>query len=114
MVLATKKSPGHNISPDNFNMIVRIVRMDLLPEKVDDFIEIFDRTKDAIRNAQGCSHLELLRDVDHETVFTTLSHWTDKSSLEAYRNSELFKNVWVRVKPLFKKPTEAFSLEKLE
>jgi len=88
--------------------------MDLLPEKVDDFIEIFDRTKEAIRNTQGCSHLELLRDADNEHVFSTLSHWADKSSLEAYRNSELFKNVWARVKPLFKKPTEAFSLEKFK
>jgi quinol monooxygenase YgiN len=86
--------------------------MDLIPDKVDDFVEIFDRTKEAIRNAQGCSHLELLRDVDKENVFTTLSYWDNKSSLEAYRNSELFKNVWARVKPLFSKPTEAFSLEK--
>lgn len=93
-------------------MIIRIVRMHIIPEKVDDFLEIFDRTKEAIRNAQGCAHLELLRDVDHENIFTTISHWPDKAHLEAYRNSELFKNVWTRVKPLFNKSTEAFSLEK--
>jgi len=93
-------------------MLIRIVRMHIIPEKVDEFVEIFERTKEAIRNVKGCTHLELLRDAEHKSIFTTLSHWNDKSYLEAYRNSDLFKNVWSRVKPLFNHQTEAFSLEK--
>ena len=91
-------------------MIIRVVRMHIIPEKVDEFLEIFVRTKDAIRNVEGCLHLELLRDGEHNNNFTTLSHWNNISDLESYRNSELFKNVWTRVKPLFGKPAEAFSL----
>ncbi|HEX5170870.1 MAG TPA: antibiotic biosynthesis monooxygenase family protein [Cyclobacteriaceae bacterium] len=93
-------------------MIVRIVRMTIVPGMADEFVEIFTRTKDAIRNVEGCSHLELLRDADHENVFTTLSHWHSVNDLDNYRNSDLFKNVWVRVKPLFARTAEAFSLEK--
>ncbi len=93
-------------------MIIRIVRMYLATEYVDEFLEIFNRTKEAIRSVSGCSHLELLRDPDHGNFFSTLSHWENIQNLEEYRNSELFKNVWGRVKPLFSKPAEAFSLEK--
>jgi quinol monooxygenase YgiN len=85
--------------------------MHFQPANVDDFLEIFQRTKDAIRNRKGCLHLELLRDAGQENVFVTISHWKDKSDLDQYRSSELFKKVWARVKPLFSQPTEAYTLE---
>ena len=93
-------------------MIIRIVRMTFEPKKVDTFLGIFSETKDAIRSVKGCRHLELLRDVYHPNMLTTLSHWDSLADLENYRTSDLFKNVWGRVKPLFSRPTEAFSLEK--
>lgn len=93
-------------------MIIRIVKMYLSPETTDEFLEIFQRTKEAIRSVPGCSHLELLQDPEHKHFFATLSHWDNLQSLEEYRNTELFKNVWSRVKPLFSKPADAFSLEK--
>ena len=79
---------------------------------VDEFLEIFDTNKVAIRNFEGCSHLQLLRDKDDPTVFTTLSHWDSEANLENYRKSELFGKVWGRVKSLFSERTIAFSLEK--
>jgi quinol monooxygenase YgiN len=93
-------------------MIIRIVRMTFDPEKIDAFLEIFSETKGAIRNVEGCRHLELLRDIHHPNILTTLSHWDSHDDLDNYRTSDLFKNVWGRVKPLFSRPTEAFSLEK--
>lgn len=80
---------------------------------VETFLEIFQQHKNAIRNVNGCSHLELLRDVHNPLSYTTLSHWNNERDLEAYRNSELFKGVWGRVKVLFAAPTQAFSMEKL-
>lgn len=93
-------------------MIIRIVKMHLAPDSVDEFLEIFTRTKDAIRSMPGCTHLELLRDPHHPNYFATLSHWHDSESLDHYCNTELFRSVWGRVKVLFSKPAEAFSLEK--
>ena len=95
-----------------FTMIVRIVRMHIASDQVDEFVDIFNRTKDAIRNVEGCSHLELFQDVDDPNTFITYSHWSDTASLDAYRKTELFKNVWQRVKTLFTAPAEAFSMEK--
>lgn len=91
-------------------MIIRIVRMHFTDPGVDEFLEIFNANREAIRNFEGCTHLELLRDLDDELVYTTLSHWTDTESLERYRKSQLFASVWGRVKTLFSERTQAFSL----
>lgn len=93
-------------------MIIRIVRMHFTEAGVEEFLEIFHANKVAIRNFDGCTHLQLLKDLDNDRVYTTLSHWTDTESLERYRKSELFASVWGRVKTLFSERTQAFSLVK--
>jgi heme oxygenase (mycobilin-producing) len=93
-------------------MLIRIVRMNFTEAGVDEFLEIFNSNKIAIRNFPGCTHLELLKDLENPFVYTTLSHWSDEQSLENYRKSELFGSVWGRVKTLFAERTQAFSLVK--
>lgn len=93
-------------------MIIRIVRMHFTEAGTAEFLEIFNKNKIAIRNFPGCTHLQLLKDAKDDTVYTTLSHWDNEASLEAYRKSELFGSVWGRVKTLFAERTIAFSLVK--
>jgi quinol monooxygenase YgiN len=93
-------------------MLIRIVRMHFKETGVDEFLAIFNRNKEAIRNFPGCTHLELLKDAKNPFVYTTLSHWDNEQSLERYRTSELFASVWGRVKTLFAERTQAFSLVK--
>lgn len=93
-------------------MIIRIVRMHFTEAGVAPFLAVFEKNKLAIRNFEGCIHLELLRDAHDPTIFTTLSHWQAAENLEAYRTSDLFEQVWKQVKPLFSARTQAFSLEK--
>jgi heme-degrading monooxygenase HmoA len=93
-------------------MIIRIVRMHFTDAGTEEFLAIFHQNKIAIRNFPGCTHLQLLKDAEDETVYTTLSHWENEESLEAYRKSELFGSVWGRVKTLFAERTQAFSLKK--
>ena len=93
-------------------MLIRIVRMHFTEAGVEEFLEIFNANKEAIRNFEGCSHLQLLRDKDDPSVFITLSHWESEENLENYRKSELFGKVWGRVKNLFSERTIAFSSEK--
>ena len=93
-------------------MIIRIVRMHFTEAGVDEFLTIFRDNMAAIRNQQGCQHLELLRDFDEPNTYTTLSYWKDAESLENYRKSDLFGQVWGRVKTLFAARSQAFSLEK--
>ena len=93
-------------------MIIRIVRMHFTDAGVAEFLEIFNANKTAIRNFPGCSHLELLKDVNDPNTYSTLSYWDTEQSLENYRKSELFGSVWGRVKTLFAERSQAFSSEK--
>ena len=93
-------------------MIIRIVRMHFTEAGVQEFLEIFNQNKEAIRAMEGCTHLELLQDVNEPNTYTTLSYWEDATYLEKYRKSELFGSVWGRVKTLFSERSQAFSLEK--
>ena len=93
-------------------MLIRIVRMHFTEAGVEEFLEIFDENKEAIRNFPGCSHLQLLKDADDSLCYSTLSHWDKSESLENYRKSELFGKVWGRVKTLFSERSHAFSLER--
>ena len=79
---------------------------------VEEFLQIFNENKQAIRYFDGCTHLQLLKDFDDPLTYTTLSYWEEAQKLENYRKSELFNKVWGRVKSLFSERSQAFSLEK--
>jgi len=93
-------------------MLIRIVRMHFTEAGVDEFLQIFNKNKEAIRNFEGCTHLQLLKDLNDPNTYTTLSYWINEESLNRYRKSELFSNVWGRVKTLFSERSQAFSLTK--
>lgn len=71
------------------------------PDRVDDFLRLFQDTSPRIRSVDGCRHLELWRDANFGNVLTTYSIWQDASALESYRSSELFKDTWRRTKVMF-------------
>lgn len=95
-------------------MIVRIVRMKFQADKLDEFHQIFDQSKEKISSFPGCLHLELHADPTDDTVRYTYSHWQSQDDLNAYRHSELFGQVWPRTKALFDAKPMAHSLTLLE
>ena len=95
-------------------MIIRIVKMTFHPDEVINFLKIFNSSKEYIRNMEGCTHLELLNDINTSNVFFTYSHWLTENDLNNYRKSELFKSVWGKTKILFAAKAEAWSVKRLE
>lgn len=91
-------------------MITRIVRMEFHPEKAGDFVEIFNRSCQAIRSMPGCLYLSLHQEENQPGVFFTISRWNDPSDLENYRQSSLFKTTWEATKALFSGKPAAWSL----
>lgn len=91
-------------------MIIRIVKMSFRPEAVEEFLGNFENNKSRIRQFEGCHHLELLQESGNEHVFFTYSWWENEQSLENYRNSQLFKQVWSKTKILFSDKPQAWSL----
>lgn len=95
-------------------MLVRIVKMQFKKESIPLFKEVFEKSKWAIRNFEGCNFLELYQDKNDETVFFTYSLWGGEKDLEAYRHSDFFKSVWEETKVLFSEKPEAWSVDKIE
>lgn len=88
----------------------RIVKLTLKPERVAEFIEKFPTRKEKILEA-GCHSVELFRDKTDSRVFFTISEWDDEATLNAYRNSEFFKEIWAYMKQGFDDKPQAWSME---
>src|SRR5210317_2252702 len=94
-------------------MFIRIVKMSFAEENIDPFLANFNENKEQIRNFKGCTLLELYRDKNNSNVFFTYSYWETASNLEAYRQSDLFKNVWSKTKLLFNDIPQAWIVDKI-
>ncbi len=92
-------------------MIVRVVKLTIDPERVNDFQQMFEKKKEKIRNFPGCKRLELLRDRTENNIFFTYSFWNLETDLENYRKSEMFAETWEYTKSLFSGKPEAWSLD---
>ncbi len=84
--------------------------MEFDPDKVEDFLALFEEVKDKIATQQGCTHVELCEDAIQDNVYFTFSIWDREEDLENYRKSDLFKKTWARTKVLFCARPQAFSL----
>ncbi len=93
-------------------MFVRIVKLTFKKENIASFEQIFEDSKNLIRNFEGCTFLELLQDKDQPNIFFTYSYWQSEENLDNYRNSALFKNIWGQTKALFAERAEAWSVDK--
>jgi heme-degrading monooxygenase HmoA len=91
-------------------MLKRMVKMTFQKERIADFLAIFEESKNLIRNFPGCQHLELLYLEGQPEVMFTFSIWDGPEALEAYRQSDLFRNTWSKTKVLFAGKPEAWSM----
>ncbi len=91
-------------------MIVRFVKLEILPQHIADFKDLTSNEKDDIIAFPGCSHLEVLQDISNQSVFFTVSHWRTEDDLNTYRNSDFFQGNWKKVKQWFSSKPEAWSL----
>lgn len=92
-------------------MITRIVKMTFNPGFEEKFLKIFEESSEKIRSFDGCQGLILYRDRHQPNVFFTYSLWDSTESLDAYRDSLLFKTTWAATKVLFADKPQAWSLD---
>ena len=84
--------------------------MEFEPKNVSVFVNIFKRNKDKITTFDGCHSVMLLRDINAQNIFFTFSIWDSESSLNKYRESNTFKDIWSKTKPLFSNKAKAWSV----
>lgn len=92
-------------------MILRLVRMKFRQEETANFLAYFEQIKDDIASMPGIVNLKLYQDTDDENIVFTHSTWLNQSSLDAYRSSELFGEIWPKTKVLFSSKPMAWSLK---
>lgn len=92
-------------------MITRIVKMSFHAHTLDSFLQLFEERKATIRAFPGCTHLELLKDINDPNCFFTYSKWQNEAALNNYRQSEFFIETWASTKKLFAAKPEAWSVE---
>jgi heme-degrading monooxygenase HmoA len=95
-------------------MFVRIVKLTFQEDKIEFFLENFEKIKHQIRNFEGNQFLELYQDKHDIRIFFTYSFWESEDALEKYRKSALFDEVWTYTKAMFADKPEAWSVNKLE
>ncbi len=85
--------------------------MEFKPEKVKDFLIVFENSKNKIANFEGCLALSLYVDHEFNNVLYTVSKWESIDHLEKYRSSELFQETWANTKIHFNGKPLAYSIE---
>jgi len=91
--------------------MIRIVKLTLKTEHIDDFINHFETVKHKINAFPGCLGMKMLRDRKDPKIIFTYSKWKEEEDLENYRKSELFGEVWPVVKRWFDAKAEANSVD---
>jgi len=93
-------------------MIVRFVKLEIQNQHIDDFKKLTSGEKEDIVAFEGCSFLEILQDVNNNSLFFSHSHWQSEEALDKYRASDFFRGNWSQVKQWFAAKPEAWSLER--
>lgn len=91
-------------------MILRIVKMHFKPEHLSEFMAYFKQIRSDIEAMPGMVKLKLYQDADNDNVVFTHSQWLNQESLNNYRGSALFGQVWPKTKSMFEEKAEAWSL----
>lgn len=94
-------------------MLIRIVKMTFDPARTGEFKKIFELNNHRISSFKGCESVVLLQDIKQEDIFFTYSLWKDEDALNAYRDSDIFREIWGKVKPMFREKAEAWSVNQL-
>mgnify|MGYP001593787821 FL=1 len=90
-------------------MLIRIVKLTFKEESLDFFFSEFNKNKSQIVNFPGCKGMKLLQDIKQKKIIMTYSQWDDEKALNDYRSSEVFSNLWNKIKIHFSDRTEAWS-----
>jgi quinol monooxygenase YgiN len=94
-------------------MIVRVVELKFEKENLPLALEKLNAIAPKVRAMEGCSFLEISSGLKDKGMILTYSYWSDTQSLNAYRESETFRNFWRDIKQLFSDPARAWSLDSL-
>jgi len=91
-------------------MLTRIVKITFQEEKLADFFSHFEGIKWKVATFPGCKGMKLMQDIKNPCIVMTYSQWESEEALNNYSDSELFGELWPKIKPWFAAKAEAWSV----
>lgn len=91
-------------------MILRLVKMEFISENTTKFLTYFESINHKINKMPGLVNLKLYQDINNPNVVFTHSTWLNEESLENYKKSKLFCEIWPNTKKLFASDAVTWSL----
>ena len=92
-------------------MLTRIVKITFQEDKLADFFTHFEGVKWKVASFPGCEGMKLMQDIKNPCIVMTYSQWESEEALNNYRDSELFGELWPKIKPWFAAKAEAWSVD---
>jgi len=93
-------------------MIKRIVKLTIKENDINTFKALFLASKPTILSF-NCTYVECLQSEDDPAIFFTYSHWDSVASLNEYRHSDEFTEIWKSTKMLFAEKAKAWSTQEI-
>jgi hypothetical protein len=90
------------------------MKLEVKPELVSDFMELFHSVKRDTGSAYGLRQVELLQSIDSAYVFFTYGVWENETYLKDYLFSELFRHTWKKTRALLSNKPQAWNLKLIE
>ncbi|HTK82092.1 MAG TPA: antibiotic biosynthesis monooxygenase family protein [Bacteroidota bacterium] len=76
-------------------MFIRLVQMNVIPEKVGDVRSRYEeRVIPVLQGTKGCLYASLVQSSNHPGEYISLTLWESPADAEAYERSGVFKKLW--------------------
>ena len=95
-------------------MIIKIVKLIIEKEKVDEFQLFFKKSKLSISNFNVNNYVVLIKETEERNIFFSCSYWKNEEMFENYRNSNFFQGLWKNTKTYFSGKSKAWSINKID
>ena len=92
-------------------MILRIVKMELIENKIELFEHFRENLKEEKLKQEGCLHHDFFCDKDNCLIFFSYTIWATEKHLRKYKKTELFKEVARTLRTFCLKEPVAWTVE---
>ena len=92
-------------------MITRFVKLNFTPAYCKQFEINFPEVKLKVEANKGCKEVKLFKAAN--CVYFTVSKWETEDDLNAYRNTDFFKQTWAIFKANFSAKAEAWTTNEI-
>ena len=89
-----------------YNMITIVAKHVILDDQISAYKNLAKELIIETRNEPGCIEYDLFEDTSNENILTFIEEWEDEDAIKNHFNSQHFKSILPKMKPLLASETE--------